>query len=74
LIGPEKHKSQKKKIATQLRVLVSLLMDNRLNLNDGTCCYPIFDPYFDKFSEKIKKRQKNNENPKKCIVDIFASF
>jgi hypothetical protein len=36
LIGPEKHKSQKKKIATQLRVLVSLLMDNRLNLNDGT--------------------------------------
>jgi hypothetical protein len=30
---------------------------------------------FDKFSEKIKKiAKKNNENPKKCIFDIFASF
>jgi len=29
---------------------------------------------FDKFSEKIKKRRKNNENPKKYIFDIFASF
>jgi len=29
---------------------------------------------FDKFSEKIKKKQKNNENPKICIFDIFASF
>jgi hypothetical protein len=37
-------------------------------------CYPIFDPYFDKFSEKTKKIAKNKENPKKCIFDIFASF
>jgi hypothetical protein len=29
---------------------------------------------FDKFTEKTKKEQKNNENPKKCIFDIFASF
>jgi hypothetical protein len=38
------------------------------------CCYPIFDQYFDKFSEKNQKKAKNNENPKKCIFDIFASF
>jgi hypothetical protein len=29
---------------------------------------------FDKFLEKIKKIAKNNENPKKCIFHIFASF
>jgi len=26
------------------------------------------------FQKKIKKKAKNNENPKKCIFDIFASF
>jgi len=29
------------------------------------CCYPIFDPCFDKFSEKNPKIAKNIENPKK---------
>jgi hypothetical protein len=38
------------------------------------CCYPIFDPCFDKFSEKIQKIAKNIENPKKYIFNTFASF
>jgi hypothetical protein len=29
---------------------------------------------FDKFSEKTKNSKENNENPKKCIFDIFALF
>jgi len=32
------------------------------------CCYPIFDPCFDKFLEKNPKIVKNNKNPKK---DVF---
>jgi hypothetical protein len=36
LIVPEKHKRLKKKKATQLRVMVSLLMDSKLNLKEGT--------------------------------------
>jgi hypothetical protein len=43
-------------------------------LREEFCCYPIFDPYFDKFLEKNQKKAKNNENPKKYIFDIFASF
>jgi len=42
-------------------------------VNLPCCCYPIFDPCFDNFSEKNQKIAKNNENPKKYIFDIFAS-
>jgi len=38
------------------------------------CCYPISDPCFDTFSEKIQKIAKNNENPKNTFSNIFASF
>jgi hypothetical protein len=38
------------------------------------CCYPIFDPCFDKFLEKNPKIVKNNKNPKKMFFNIFASF
>jgi len=39
-----------------------------------SCCYPIFDQYFDKFTEKTKNSKKTMKTPKKCIFDIFASF
>jgi len=42
--------------------------------NNISCCYPIFDPCFDKFSEKNSKIAKNIENPKKCVFNTFASF
>jgi len=54
--------------------LIFLYFLKTSNINIDLCCYPIFDPYFDKFSEKNQKKAKNNENPKKCIFDIFASF
>jgi len=38
------------------------------------CCYPIFDPCFDKFSEKSKNSEKHIENPKKYIFNTFASL
>ena len=40
----------------------------------GVCCYLIFDPCFNKFSEKIQKIVKSMENPKKYIFNTFASF
>jgi hypothetical protein len=36
------------------------------------CCYPNFDPCFDKFLEKNQKIAKNNENPKNTSLNIFA--
>jgi hypothetical protein len=38
------------------------------------CCYPIFDPCFDKFSEKSKNSEKHIENPKKYVFNTFALF
>ena len=35
--------------------------------SDPSCCYPIFDPCFDKFSEKIK----NNEKQRKFKKYVF---
>ena len=40
----------------------------------GTCCYPIFDPCFDKFSEKIQKIAKNIENPKNTFLIHLHRF
>jgi len=37
------------------------------------CCYPIFDPCFDTFSEKSKNTKKQRKS-KKYIFNIFASF
>jgi hypothetical protein len=34
------------------------LGNNNLHVGDG-CCYPIFDPCFDKFSEKSKNSEKH---------------
>jgi len=30
----------------------------------GSCCYPIFDPCFDKFSEKFKNSEKHWKSKK----------
>jgi hypothetical protein len=60
-------------VATQFLTHILINFQDQLLLN-AICCYPIFDPYFDKFSKKNQKKAKNNENPKKCIFDIFASF
>ena len=38
------------------------------------CCYPIFDPCFDKFSEKNKNSKKNNENPKNAFLIYLHRF
>jgi len=37
------------------------------------CCYPIFDPCFDKFSEKFKNSEKHWKS-KKYVFNTFASF
>jgi hypothetical protein len=29
--------------------------EKEVQVDDEACCYPIFDPCFDKFSEKIQK-------------------
>jgi hypothetical protein len=42
--------------------------------SNDICCYPIFDPCFDKFSKK-SKNSENIENKKYiCFFNIFASF
>jgi len=38
------------------------------------CCYSIFDPCFDKFSEKPKIAKKNNENPKNAFLIYLHRF
>jgi hypothetical protein len=48
-------------------------MLRHMTMMDIECCYPIFDPCFDKFS-KNSKIAKNIENPKKYVFNTFASF
>jgi hypothetical protein len=38
------------------------------------CCYPIFDPYFDKFTEKTKNSKKTMKTPKNAFLIYLHRF
>jgi hypothetical protein len=44
------------------------------NSEQITCCYPIFDPGFDKFSEKSKNREKQQKSKTICFLIYFCHF
>jgi len=41
---------------------------------DPWCCYPIFDPYFDKFTEKTKNSKKTMKTPKNAFLIYLHRF
>jgi hypothetical protein len=61
------------RLAQPHRILV-LVKGDRRTRSQVSPTTQIFDPCFDKFSEKSKNSKKHIENPKKYIFNIFASF